>query len=436
MKLALATFPVNDVNFSTRTSYSNGSLEIDKEELIELILEDKRVASADLDVAFPGEKTRIVRARDAVEPRIKVSGPGCVFPGILGPVETVGQGKTHRLSGVAVVPSAKYNATILTGTAAQHSGIVDMWGPGAQLTPFGSTINVVPVYELVDGVNELEAHAAIQLAEFKVARRLAETTKDMILPEKEELFELVEVDPSLPRVVYISTCLTMWHEPHSSVALYGLPIRESFPTFVHPNELLDGVLTQDARRGGGVRPTTWGWMNPPVVFELFKEHGKRLNFLGVIVQRTRFETEFGKKVTAACTSQMAKLLGADGIILTKFSASGNNVVDVMLTVQACAQKGMKVVFLTSEWGGKNGTEPPLPFYVPEAIAMVSTGSYEREVKLPIPDKVIGAEVDEQVQLYSEEEPFSPWGEITLPTSLWFTGGGDWFGHLKLTCLEY
>jgi len=40
-------------------------------------------------------------------------------------------------------------------------------------------------------------------------------------------------------------------------------------------------------RGEGNRDTTWIWMNPEVVFELYREHGKTLNFLGVIVQRTR-----------------------------------------------------------------------------------------------------------------------------------------------------
>ncbi len=106
MKLEMATFPVKEVRFGDRTGYKNGVLNINKDELVALISEDKRVDSADVDVAYPGEQTRIVNIRDVVEPRIKVSGPGCVFPGILGPIETVGEGRTHRLSGVAIIPSA------------------------------------------------------------------------------------------------------------------------------------------------------------------------------------------------------------------------------------------------------------------------------------------------------------------------------------------
>ncbi|MBI4525959.1 MAG: hypothetical protein HY695_19350 [Deltaproteobacteria bacterium] len=435
MKLELATFPVKDVRWTSRTSYKDGLLEIDRHELTSLILEDKRIASAHLDITFPEEKTRIVNVRDAVEPRVKASGPGCVFPGILGAVETVGEGRTHRLSGVSVVASAEYHSTILSGTAAPNSGIVDMWGSAARLTPFGSTINLVAIFELVDGVTELEAHASIQSAEFRVAQRLAEITRDKP-PESVELFELAEVDPSLPRIVYILASLTTWHHPHSGIAYYGLPIRESLPIFLHPNELLDGAVTTDARRGGGTGTTTWAWMNQPMVLELLRNHGKSLNFLGVILQKTRFETEFGKQVTAACASQMAKLLRADGAIITRTSTSGNNFMDVMLTVQACEKKGLKMVFLTPEWGGKDGTELPLVFYVPEATNIISTGSFERDVKIGVPDKVIGAGNTQLVQLYAGDKPFSPWNELTLPSSFCITGGVDWFGGMNLTCRGY
>jgi len=434
MRLELATFSLRDIQFGSHTACSKGTLTINKDELAKLILEDKRVSSADLDVAYPGEKTRIVKIHDVVEPRVKVSGPGCVFPGILGPVETVGEGRTHTLSGITVMTSAEYRPTILSGTEARSAGIVDMWGPGASLTPFGATINIVLMVKLIDGVTELEAHEAIQSAEFRVARRLAETTRNLA-PEGVETFELSICDPSLPRVVYVLTCLTEWHHAHSLIAYCGLPIRESLPTLMHPNELLDGTITVDARRGGGIFTTTWIWMTHPIVLELLRRHGKQLNFLGVILQRTRFETEFGKQVSATCVSQMARLLGAEGAVITRIVTSGNNFVDVALTVQALERKGIKTVFLTPEWGGKDGNELPLVFYVPEATAMVSTGSFERDVTVPKPDKVIGVGDTRLVNVYSEDKPFSPRDEVTLPSSFLMTGGVDWFGHLTLTCEE-
>jgi sarcosine reductase len=436
MKLELADFPVKNVQFSKRTRYHKGVLEIDKEELIALILEDKKIASANLDVAFPNEPTRIVNIRDVVEPRIKVSGSGCVFPGILGPVETVGEGRTHKLSGVAVMASAKYRPTIIDGVMAQTSGLVDMWGPGARVTPFGSIINIVPIFKLIDGVSEQEAHASIQLTEFKVAHRLAETTRNMV-PESVEVFELSEVDPSLPRVIYILSIITNSTAPRAYIAFYGWPMRESLPTFIHPNELLDGAITTDACHGGGSRTITWGWMNHPLILQLFREHGKRLNFLGVILQRTFFDTDLGKQVTARTTCQVARLLGAQGAILSQSSTSGGNFVDVMLTMQACERIGVKTVLITPEWGGKEGNELILIFYVPEATAIVSTGSFNHEIKLPAPNKVIGVEDKCELVAYTPtDQPYSPWNEFMPREWSRITGGIDWWGTKNLTCKTY
>lgn len=432
MRLELANFPVNDVRIDGKTGYDRGVLEINKEELLALALQDEKITSADLEVAFPREQTRIVRVRDVVEPRVKVSGLGCVFPGILGPVETVGQGRTNRLSRVTVMTSAEYKRTILEGTAAGRTGFVDMWGPAAELTPFGSSINIVLMLEVKNGVSELEAHAVIQLAEFRIAQRLAETTRELAA-EDVEVFELVETDPSLPRVVYILGCRTAWHEPHSGVAFYGLPIRESLPTLVHPNEFLDGAVTSDARRGGkGTFPCSWVWMNHPIVLRLLREHGKRLNFLGVILQRTRFESDFGKQVTAACASQMARLLKADGALITRIGPSGNNFIDVMLTVQACERKGVKTVLLTPEWGGHDGTELPLVFYVPEATAMVTTGSLDHMVTFPAPGKVIGVGDTEIVELTAGDPPISPWSSFVGDKG-YLQDGIDWWGGTRRTC---
>ena len=435
MRLELASFPVTIVRPGAQTRYQNGTLEINHDELSALVLSDPKIASAELDVAFPGEKTRIVRVRDAVEPRIKVAGPGTVFPGILGPVQTVGEGRTHRLAGLTVIASAEYERTILEGTAAGRTGLVDMWGLGGELTPFGSTINIVLKIELRGGISELEAHTAIQLAELKLARALAETTRESTTKDV-EVFETGAADPSLPRVVYVLGCRTAWHEPHSGVALYGLPIRESFPTLLHPNEFLDGAFTSDARRGGrGTFPGTWYWMNQPVVLQLLREHGKRLNFVGVILQRTRFESDFGKQVSAMAVSQMARMLHADTALITRTGPSGNNFIDTMMTLQACESKGVKTVLMTPEWGGRQGTELPLMFYVPEATAMVTTGSLDRLIDFAAPDKVIGAGDTRVVEIATGDPPIEPATAFVGDMS-YLQDGIDWWGESRQYCAVY
>src|SRR5688500_20353558 len=112
MKLELAEFPVKQLRLGRRFAYGSGILEMDEGELVDLVLEDSRITDAALAIAMPGEKTRITGIRDIVEPRYKVSGNGQVFPGVLGPVTDVGEGRTHRLSGMTVIAAAAYEGTI------------------------------------------------------------------------------------------------------------------------------------------------------------------------------------------------------------------------------------------------------------------------------------------------------------------------------------
>jgi hypothetical protein len=433
MRLESVSFPVTEVGFGKETKYERGILTLDKEDLLALVSEDSRIDSVDLAIANPGERVRISALRDAVEPRIKVAG-GATFPGVLGPIETAGNGRTHRLTGVAVLLSSKYVPSLKTGTGAANTGLVDMWGPGAQITRLSKTRNVVLVLRITKEISELDAHAAMQLAEFKLAERLAGTTKDLE-SEDVKVYELADVDPSLPRIVYIVGFLTTWHIPHSGVALYGLPVRESLPTLVHPNEILDGAVTVDTRRGRGGHPRTWQWQNHPVIEALYGEHGRRLNFLGVIFQRTRFESEAGKEVTALVAGNMAKMLRADGAIVTRTVPSGNNFMDSMLTVRACERAGIKAVFVTPEYGGAAGDELPLVYSVPEADAIISTGSFERPLELPEPENLIGAMTE--MGLQADEVPGSPTAildrAVTLDGRDYVIAGVDWWGGDSYTC---
>jgi len=106
----------------------------------------------------------------------------------------------------------------------------------------------------------------------------------------------------------------------------------------------------------------------------------------------------------------------------------------MGTLQACERKSVKTVLITPEQRGAD-TEPSLPFYLPEATAMVSTGDMYSDIKLPAPTKVIGAEKGELVELWGGETPFSPWDEITL-SGLDIDEGVDWWGGGYKTCKEY
>jgi len=435
MKLEIAEFPVTQIRLGRRFRYASGLLDVDEAAVIDLALQDPRITDAALAVAVPGEKTRITGIRDIVEPRIKVAGSGQVFPGVLGAVENVGEGRTHRLSGMTVIAAAAYEGTIRAGTTVQRSAILDMTGPGATISRFSSHLHLVLSFRIVPGLAELDAHAAIQLAEYKIARLLAQTTEGLS-PAKISTYDLSDKDTSLPNVMLVQGCITDPQHVHSGVGYYGLSLRDSMATFVHPNELFDGAVTVDTTRSGrGYYPTTWDWQNHPLVLGLYEAHGKSLNFGGVILQRIRFETSHGKAVGAQNAAGLAKAMGADGVLVT-WIGGGNAFVDVMFTIRACERNGIKTTLVTYENGGKEGKDSPILFYVSEANAIVSTGTLDRKVELPAMNKVIGPYEQIKIFPFPGAAPIPAQDALSLEAGDVLIGGADIWGEGMKKCAEY
>jgi glycine reductase complex component B subunit alpha and beta len=401
---------------------------------VDLVSEDRRIEDVALAVVYPGEKVRVTGIRDIVEPRIKLGGAAQVFPGTLSPIEQVGDGTTHRLSGMAVIATAGYEGTVRAGLAVQRSALLDMWGPGAEASRFSSLIGLVLVMRLKEALSELDAHQAIQGAELKVAHRLAEVTIGR-QAETAELFDLSQPRHDLPGVVLLQGCLTDSHNVHSGVSYYGLPIRDSLATFLHPNELLDGAITVTATRAVGHFPITWDWQNHPLAFGLCRQHGKTLNFHGLILERIQFDTFLGKEVAAHSASQLAATLGADGALVA-WIGSGNAFLELMLTIRACEQRGIKTVLLTYEFGGKDGVDSPLLYYLPHADAVVSSGSRDRWLELPQPERVVGPYNEVSMLTYPGAPLVPAMGSITLDARDMLIGGIDNWGSQNWMCNAY
>ena len=434
MRLELAEFPVEQIRLARRFGYLNRTLEVDETALIDRVREDRRITEATLAVALPGERVRITGIRDVVEPRCKVSG-GTVFPGILGPVANVGDGRTHRLSGMTVIAAAAYEGTIRAGTTVQRSALLDMSGPGAAISRFSKHAHLIISFRIAPGLGELDAHHAIQQAELKVAHRIAEVTK-ALQPESTTVYDLSERNPRLPTMMLIQGCITDPQHVHSGVGYYGMSLRESLATFVHPNEIFDGAITVDTTRSGrGYYPTTWDWQNHPLVLTLYGAHGKTLNFAGVILQRIRFETNHGKEVGAQNAARLAKAMGVDGTLIT-WIGGGNAFVDTMFTVRACEQIGIKTTLVTYENGGKQGTDSAVLFYVPEADAIVSTGSLDRPIELPAMSRTIGPYDEIKVFLSPGAASVSAQGPLRMEARDAIIGGADIWGEQAWRCKEY
>lgn len=444
MRLELGTFPVKDVAFGSRTRWHDGVLEVNKNELLQEVRADHRIVEADLDLARWGASVRITRPRDVIEPRIKVEGPGVVYPGICDrPVTTVGQGRTHRLAGVAVVEVADV-VMYHHGFDMEVSGYLDTSGSGAEAAAYTGVNFLCLVMDVDRSLHIEDQNEALHTAALHVSDRLAETVKDLEPPEQ-QTFELPEVDSSLPRVVFIPCLRSPQHYSGSLTAhwtaIYGLT-RQTPPWVLHPNELLDGAISFSGP-GSIMGNSSWVWVNNPLIQELYRNHGVSLSFAGCIPIRTRWTAMAEKELTAFQAAKTAQMLGAKGAIVTTDSG-GNDYMEVIRTVQACEHMGVKTVFMTREEAVTSGA--PILEPAVEADAIVSTGIHglgrgEQRLSIPPVERVIGKPTLVADQSAPERWDGAP-AQVTISESIDAKGsiprlaGGDIYGFGRRSGFQY
>lgn len=401
MSLDLASFPVHRARFGSRTEYQDGQLTIDPEAVRRLVLRDPRIKDVQLELVHPGESVRVIRVLDAIEPLTKVNGPSCTFPGFNGPPQTCGSGLTHRLEGFTVLQVTEFPYPA-SGVQAFEEGIIEMSGPGAAYSACSDRVNLLLVLTPGAASNNIEYDDALRRAGLRVADDLAKATRDLSPPRK-ETFETGWEKPALPRIVWVH--LVRSQGPMIQTFLYGHEISGSVPTVLHPNEMLDGAVVGANYKIGSRTPTfrhTWH----PSLATLYSRHGKDLNFSGVIIARGHHENEFLKERSAQIAAQLAVMLRANGALCT-YEATGNTHIDFMLIVKALEQAGIPTGAVVHEYGGPEGKDISLLDFVPEAIALASSGGIDRRLTLPRVAKLIGG-----THFAHRDEPAQ--GELNLP----------------------
>ncbi len=432
MRLEIGSFPVNDLAFGKETRWRAGALEVNRDELVRLATRDPRISKADVELARPGESARVTKVRDVIEPRIKVEGPGTVYPGVCGrSMDVVGQGKTHRLKGAAVVEIADVRMYD-RGFDHEVETYFDMGGTGAEFMPYGTLLNVCLLLDVDRTLHIQDQNEALHAAALRVSDRLAATVREQEPPER-EVFELPPVDPSLPRLAYI-ICLRSSEHYSGSVSahwcgIYGLT-RLTAPWLLHPNELLDGAISV-GQPHNGLGTASWALVNNPILLDLYRAHGRESCFAGVIAIRTRWSAQREKDLTAAQAAKMAQMLGASGVVLT-YDAGGNDFMEVIRTLQCCERAGIKTVLVTSE-SQEAGGGPPILEPVPEAVAIVSTGTrgnlrFARPAAPPV-ERVIGPR-----RLVADPAAVS--GQIDPKDGVPYYPGNDIYGFSRESCMDY
>jgi glycine reductase complex component B subunit alpha and beta len=309
-----------------------------------------------VDVVHGGEPVRITHVLDAVEPRIRRDGRAAF------PTEgKAGEGRTNRLDGVVVLSCLDFPAE--ERPLHEQESVIDLSGPGAELTPFAVETNVVLTFSTREGLRNEELEAWARATTLMVAEELARPTLDAE-PEQVERFELGPADAALPSVaalVQLSDLGPLYYQ-----YLYGVPVGSAdMPRAVDPAELLDGAVTCGEYHWAALRNPTIVFQRNALVRTLYREHGRRVRFAGLVLMRGYEQTAEDKQRAAAAAAEAAVELGADGAIVTT-DAGGNSHTDVMLTVRACERAGVRTTAIVAEMADPDAVGSGLTDWVPEA----------------------------------------------------------------------
>ena len=382
MRLELGKIYIKDIQFASESKIENNVLYVNKDELRKAIWDDEAIVSVEFDIAKPGESVRITPVKDVIEPRVKVEGRGGIFPGVLSKVDTVGEGKTIALKGMAVVTTGK-----IVGF---QEGIVDMTGPGAEYTPFSKLNNLVIIAEPAEGIKQHEHEKAVRFIGFKAAKYLGELARNL-QPEETKVYETkplleqIAEYPNLPKVGYVYMLQTqgLLHDTY----VYGVDAKQIVPTILYPTEIMDGAIVSGNCVSACDKNPTYVHLNNGVIEELYEKHGKEINFLGVIITNENVYLA-DKERSSNWTAKFTKYLGLDAAIVSQ-EGFGNPDTDLIMNCKKIETEGVKTVIVTDEYAGQNGASQSLADADPKADAVVTGGNANQLITLPKLDKVIG-----------------------------------------------
>lgn len=382
MKLEVGKINIKAVVLDDEEKIEGSTLHINKQNIIDLVLADDRLADCDIEIAKPGDSTRITPVKDVIEPRCKVDSESGIFPGVINKVNLVGSGRTHVLKGCGVMTVGK-----IVGF---QEGIVDMQGPGAELTPFSKLIEICLKLKPKDGLDPHQYEEAARLAGLKSADYIGKLG-EKVEPDEVETFETLPLleqigkYPHLPKVgyVYMLQSQGLLHDSY----VYGADAKHLVPTTMYPTEMMDGAIISGNCVSACDKNTTYHHLNNPVISDLYKQHGKEINFVGVIITNETVYLQ-DKVRSSDFVAKLAEYMGLDGVIISQ-EGFGNPDTDLIMNCKKIEEKGIKTVVVTDEYAGRDGASQSLADADKRADAAVTGGNANEVITLPKLDKVIG-----------------------------------------------
>ncbi len=433
MRLQLESVDISDVQLGKKAHVVDHRLFLDTRELEEWILGDPRIESVQLNLAYPGEKTRIVNIVDVIQPRCKVDRDSEDFPGYLGRLKIAGQGRTRSLRGIAVVVSNSHSAL-------PYHPLIDMFGFGAARSPFGKMINLNVHPSPAAGVSEWDFQSAAKLAGLKTAVYLARTAEGQAVDETEvydlDFPEVLRRKTNLPRVVHYYQMLTPQYDYRGEPEplLYGSRAVDMFPTLIHPNEVLDGAVVNPFTNIRNT--TTYNIQNHAVIRELYKRHEKELLFVGVVAAVASTEAAQRQRMCMMATRLIKEFLGADGLVLTKVYGGAAHL-DPGLVAEECEALGIKTVVFVMSLNSQATLSEQLIYSAPSLNAIVNIGQTIETLRLrEAPEKILGGTGEEPYVFDPVRDRGQTVRDENLVLEATLCGLYDHFGGSRIQPFEY
>ncbi len=436
MRLEIGNFHVKEIAFGARTAFSEGILSINKEEALAVVREDEHITSAELHIVNPGDMVRLCPVKEALEMRCKVTGGTSLFPGVTGDLAPSGEGTLHALKGASLIVVGKHWGGF-------QDGLIDMGGPFQRNTLFGALRNLVLVADSDEAFEQREQqkkNRAFRWAEMRLAEYVGRCLKDLT-PEDVEIFDLPPLNErspevrKLPGVVYVLQPQTQMEALGYNTLIYGWDGNRMLPTFMHPNEILDGAVISGSFMPVSSKISTYQWQNSVTIKRIMKEHGKSLNFLGIIMSNLNVAMD-QKQRSAQMVASMASNLGAAGAFVAE-EGYGNPDVDFIQVLVELEKVGIKTVGITNECTGRDGASQPLVALDEAADAIVSCGNVSQYLELPPMPVVLG-----ELEALARDGLSGGWegcvredGSLVMENNAMFCADGICGTSLK-TCREF
>ena len=162
--------------------------------------------------------------------------------------------------------------------------------------------------------------------------------------------------------------------------IYGWDGNHILPTFMHPNELLDGCLVSGSFMPTSSKISTYEFAVNPMIKKLYEQHGKTINFLGVVM--STLNVKMDEKVRCVkMAGQICTSLGVDAAVVVE-EGYGNPDVDYTAMLVELERLGIKTIGLSDECTGRDGASQPLVSMNPVTDALVSTGNVSQMYEFP------------------------------------------------------